>query len=50
MMPIIVHQHGIDNLIKVSEPPININAPKLKKIKSIKNKISESLKSIIFKN
>jgi len=46
----IVHQHGIDNLIKVSEPPININAPKLKKIKSIKNKISESLKSIIFKN
>jgi len=46
----IVHQHGIDNLIQSSEPPININAPRFKKIKSIKDKISESLKSIIFKN
>ena len=46
----IVHQHGIDNLIQSSEPPIDINAPRFKKMKSIKNKISESLKSIVFNN
>jgi len=46
----IVHQYGIDNLIQSSEPPINMNAPRFKKIKSIKDKISESLKSIVFNN
>ena len=35
----IVHQYGIDNLIKVSEPPIGLTEPKSKKIRLIKKSI-----------
>ena len=39
----IVHQYGIDNLIKVSEPPVSLSEPKSKKILLIKKRIKEFL-------
>lgn len=38
----VVHQHGIDNLIKVSEPPMSLTEPKFKKFYLIKNSIKNS--------
>jgi glycerate kinase len=35
----IVHQYGIDNLIKVSEPPMSLTEPKSKKVRLIKKSI-----------
>lgn len=39
----IVHQYGIDNLIKVSEPPVSLSEPKSKKIQLIKERIKQFL-------
>ncbi len=39
----IVHQYGIDNLIKVSEPPISLTEPKSKKAWLIKKSIKQFL-------
>jgi len=39
----IVHQHGIDNLIKVSEPPMSLTEPKSKKVWLIKKSIKQFL-------
>ena len=39
----IVHQHGIDNLIKVSEPPMSLTEPKSKKIGLVKRSIKQFL-------
>lgn len=39
----IVHQYGIDNLIKVSEPPVSLTEPKSKKIQLIKKSIKQFL-------
>jgi len=39
----VVHQHGIDNLIKVSEPPMNLTEPKSKKVQLIKRCIKQFL-------
>jgi len=39
----IVHQYGIDNLIKVSEPPVSLTEPKSKKIRLIKKSIKQFL-------
>jgi glycerate kinase len=39
----IVHQHGIDNLIKVSEPPMSLTEPKSKKVWLIKKSIKKFL-------
>jgi len=39
----IVHQYGIDNLIKVSEPPMSLAEPKSKKVWLIKNSIKQSM-------
>ena len=39
----IVHQYGIDNLIKVSEPPVSLSEPKSKKIQLIKERIEQFL-------
>lgn len=39
----IVHQHGIDNLIKVSEPPMSLAEPKSKKIGLVKRSIKQFL-------
>ena len=39
----IVHQYGIDNLIKVSEPPVSLSEPKSKKIQLIKERIKRFL-------
>jgi len=40
----IVHQYGINTLIKISEPPISLAAPKTKKVQLIKRCIKEFLK------
>jgi len=46
----IVHQHGINTLIKVSDPPIKIDTPKSEKKSIIKNKMIYSLRDFrIFK-
>jgi glycerate kinase len=46
----IVHQYGIDNLIKVSEPPMSLAEPKSKKVwlvkRSIKQFLEENLKTL----
>jgi len=39
----IVHQHGIDNLIKVSEPPMSLAEPVSNKVSLIKNSIKQSM-------
>ncbi len=39
----IVHQHGIDNLIKVSEPPMSLTEHKSKKVWLIKKSIKQFL-------
>jgi len=39
----IVHQHGIDNLIKVSEPPMSLAEPKSKKVRLVKRSIKQFL-------
>jgi glycerate kinase len=39
----IVHQHGIDNLIKVSEPPMSLTEPKSKKVWLVKRSIKQFL-------
>ncbi len=39
----IVHQYGIDNLIKVSEPPMSLSEPKSKKIRLIKRSVKQFL-------
>jgi len=39
----IVYQHGIDNLIKVSEPPMSLNESKSKKVELIKKSIEQFL-------
>jgi glycerate kinase len=39
----IVYQHGIDNLIKVSEPPMSLTEPKSKKIGLVKKCIKQFL-------
>jgi glycerate kinase len=39
----IVHQYGIDNLIKVSEPPMSLTEPKSKKIGLVKRSIKQFL-------
>jgi glycerate kinase len=39
----IVHQYGIDNLIKVSEPPMSLTEPKSKKVWLIKKSIKQFL-------
>ncbi len=39
----IVHQYGIDNLIKASEPPMSLTETKSKKIQLIKKSIAEFL-------
>jgi len=39
----IVHQYGINTLIKISEPPISLAAPKTKKVQLIKRCIKEFL-------
>jgi len=40
----IVHQYGINTLLKISEPPINLAEPKLKKVQLIKKCIEQFLK------
>jgi len=40
----IVHQHGIDILIKVSEPPMSLTESKSKKVWLIKKSIKQFLK------
>jgi len=40
----IVHQYGIDNLIKVSEPPMSLTEPKSKKVRLIKKSVAQFLK------
>jgi len=40
----IVHQYGIDNLIKVSEPPMGLAEPKSKKVWLVKRSIKQFLK------
>ena len=42
----IVHQYGIDNLVKVSEPPMNINYPKDNKISIIRESIKNVIKNM----
>ena len=39
----IVHQHGIDYLVKVSEPPMSLTEPKSKKVWLIKKSIKQFL-------
>jgi glycerate kinase len=39
----IVYQHGIDNLIKVSEPPMSLTEPKSKKIGLVKRSVKQFL-------
>jgi len=39
----IVHQHGIDNLIKVSEPPMSLTEPKSKKVELVKRSVKQFL-------
>lgn len=39
----IVHQYGIDNLIRVSEPPMSLTEPKSKKVWLIKKSIKQFL-------
>jgi len=39
----IVHQHGIDNLIKVSEPPMSLTEPKSKKVGLVKRSVKQFL-------
>jgi len=39
----IVYQHGIDNLIKVIEPPMSLTEPKYKKVRLIKRSIKQFL-------
>jgi hypothetical protein len=39
-----VHQYGIDNLIKVSEPPMSLTEPKSKKIGLVKRSIKQFFK------
>jgi len=40
----IVHQYGIDDLIKVSEPPMSLSEPKSKKIRLIEKSVAQFLK------
>ena len=42
----IVHQHGIDNLIKVSEPPMNLDDSISNKVSLIKDRIKKSLRKL----
>ncbi|GAB4116560.1 MAG: glycerate kinase [Candidatus Caldatribacteriota bacterium] len=39
----LVYQHGIDHLIKISEPPVKLTDPKTKKIRLIKNRVKDFL-------
>jgi glycerate kinase len=45
----IVHQYGIDTLLKISEPPMNLNESKVKKYRLIKKTIKNSKKEILKK-
>jgi len=42
----ILHQFGIDFLIKVSDPPMELNASKKKKVDLIKNRVNQFLKNM----
>ncbi len=42
----IVHQYGIDNLIKVSEPPMSLTEPVFNKVSLIKNSIKQSMRTV----
>lgn len=39
----IVHQYGINTLIQISEPPVSLSEPKIKKVELIKKSIKEFL-------
>jgi len=45
----IVHQYGIDTLLKISEPPMNLNESKVKKYRLIKKTIKNSKIEILKK-
>jgi len=45
----IVHQYGIDTLLKISEPPMNLNESKVKKYRLIKRTIKNSKIEILKK-